>query len=144
MIEKLIQDMKFSEATMLLKDIKNTAKSYNLSEIISWADEKLDLCNKLEQGKFKLEKIDRVKKTVLNLGIKFARLQIAEISEVCVIKDEELIIKTVKEMINNEEIYAQYFSSTKSVAFNQQANIEEIDKLMKSYKEWEDKKVGKR
>ena len=47
-------------------------------------------------------------------------------------------------MIENKEIYAQYFSSTKSVAFNQQANIEEIDKLMATYKEWEEKEFEKK
>ena len=46
-------------------------------------------------------------------------------------------------MIENHEIYAQFFSSTKSVAFNQQANINEIDNLMKIYKDWEEMKVGK-
>jgi len=47
-------------------------------------------------------------------------------------------------MIENREIYAQYFSSTKSVAFNLQANIDEIDKLMDTYKDWEEEKVGKK
>ena len=47
-------------------------------------------------------------------------------------------------MIDNKEIYAQYFSSTKSVAFDQQANIDEIDKLMSTYKDWESEKVGKK
>jgi len=47
-------------------------------------------------------------------------------------------------MIKNKEIYAEYFTSSKSVAFNQQANIDEIDKLMEVYKEWEEKKVGKK
>ncbi len=98
----------------------------------------------LEREKLKIEKIDRVKKAVLDLGIKFARLQIAEISEVCDIDDVQLIVDTVKDMIDNNEIYAQYFSSTKSVAFDQQANLDEIDNLMSVYKDWEDKKVGKR
>ena len=118
-IEKLIQEMKFSDAVLKLKDIRNTAKRYNLSVINSWANKKLDLCNKLEREKLKIEKIDRVKKAVLDLGIKFARLQIAEISEVCDVDDVQLIVDTVKNMIDNKEIYAQYFSSTKSVAFNQ-------------------------
>ncbi|KKM03594.1 hypothetical protein LCGC14_1772860 [marine sediment metagenome] len=140
-IEKLIQEMKFSEAILKLKDIKNASKKYNLSEINSWVNKKLD---KLERKKLKIEKIDRVKKAVLELGIKFARLQIAEISEVCGIDDVQLIVDTVNNMIENKEIYAQYFSSTKSVAFDQQTNIDEIDKLMSTYKDWEDKKVGKK
>ena len=140
-IEKLIREKKFSEAVLKLKDIKNTTKRYNLSEINSWAIKKLD---KLEREKLKIEKIDRVKKAVLDLGLKFARLQIAEISEVCSVDDIQLIVDIVKDMIDNKEIYAQYFSSTKSVAFDQQANIDEIDKLMSTYKDWEDKKVGKK
>ena len=140
-IEKLIQEMKFSDAVLKLKDIKNTAKRYNLSEINSWAIKKLD---KLEREKLKIEKIDRVKKAVLDLGLKFARLQIAEISEVCDVDDVQLIVDIVKDMIDNKEIYAQYFSSTKSVAFDQQANIDEIDNLMSTYKDWEDKKIGKK
>ena len=71
------------------------------------------------------------------------RLQIIEIAEECGVEDD-LIIDTVKEMIKNKEIYGQYFESSKSVAFDQQANIEEIDKLMSAYKDWEDKKVGKK
>lgn len=55
-----------------------------------------------------------------------------------------MIIDIVKVMINNNEIYAQYFSSTKALAFDQQANIAEIDKLMETYKEWEEKEIGKK
>ena len=132
-IEKLIQEMKFSDAVLKLKDIKNTAKRYNLSEIINWTEKNLLLCYK-----------SIIKKTILDLGIKFARLQIAEISEVCDVDDVRLIVDVVKDMIDNKEIYAQYFSSTKSIAFDQQANIDEIDNLMSTYKDWEDKEAGKK
>ena len=132
-IEKLIQEMKFSDAIRDLNDIKKNAERNHLGEILRWVERNLTLCNK-----------HIIKKTVLELGTKFARLQIAEISEECVVKDEQLIVDTVREMIDNKEIYAQYFSSTKSVAFNQQANVDEIDKLMATYKEWEEKKVEKK
>ena len=62
----------------------------------------------------------------------------------CDADDVQLIVDIVKDMIDNKEIYAQYFSSTKSVAFDQQANIDEIDRLMATYKEWEEKEVGKK
>jgi len=190
-IEKLIQEKKFSNTTLKLEDIKKAAGSYNLSEIVSWVEKKLDLCDKLEKTENLKKKIPLVenliremkysnairelnvikkiakknsldkiidwteknlklcnahiiKKTVLELGIKFARIQIAEISEVCGIDDTQLIVGSVKDMVDNKEIYAQYFSSTKSVAFDQQANIDEIDKLMSTYKDWEDEKVGKK
>lgn len=85
-----------------------------------------------------------IRKTVLDLGTRFDRLLIVEIMEVSGVQNEDLIIKIVLDMIKNKEIYAEYFSSTKSVAFNLQANIDEIDKLMKKYEEWEKKSLKKK
>jgi len=86
----------------------------------------------------------KIKKKVLDLGTKFTRLEMREISEKCNIDNEDLIIKVVEDMIKNEEIYAEYFESTKAVAFNQQANMEEIDSLMATFKEWEEEKFEKK
>jgi len=47
-------------------------------------------------------------------------------------------------VITNKEIYATYFRSSKSLAFDLQANIDEIDKLMSTYKDWEEEKVEKK
>lgn len=77
-----------------------------------------------------------IKKTVLELGTQFANLEVGEISEACNI-DQIAVIDTVKIMIENREIYAEYFNSSKSVAFNKRANIEEIDLLMTKYRDWE-------
>jgi len=142
-IEKLIQEMKFSEAVNELNDIRNSAKEYKLNEIINWTEKNLDLCEKLKEEQLKIEKINIIKKTILDLGIKFGRLQVIEIAEECGIEND-LIVTTVKEMISNKEIYAKFFESSKSVAFDQQANIDEIDKLMSVYKDWEEKEVGKK
>ncbi len=86
----------------------------------------------------------KIKKTVLNLSTKFTRLEIREIAEKCNLDNEDLIIEVVRKMINNKEIYAEYFRSSNSILFNQQANIEEIDRLMATYKEWEEKGIGKK
>lgn len=143
-IETLIQDKRLSKAVDELNDIRTIAKEYKLGEIITWIDKKLDLCNNLEKQRLELEKINKIKKLVLELGTKFTRLEIREIGEKSSIDDEDIIIEVVKDMIKNKEIYAEYFSSSKAIAFDQQANIEEIDKLMAIYKEWEDKKVSKK
>jgi len=132
-IENLIQENKFSEAIMQLKEIKKEAEKLNLDDIFNRTSDNLDLCYLL-----------LIKKTILDLGTKFARIQIIEISEVSEIVNEKLIISTVRDMIKNKEIYATYFESSKSIAFDLQANIEEIDKLMTIYKDWEDKKLGKK
>ncbi len=139
-IELLIQNEKYFDAEPMLERIKNV-KNYENSK---WVKQRLELCYKLKEKKIRKEEIDTIKKTILDLGTRFGRLQIMEISEVCSIADENFIVDIVKEMINNKEIYAQYFSSSKFIAFDQQANIDEIDNLMKEYKEWEEKKVGKR
>jgi len=133
LVEILIREMKFSDAIRDLNDIKKQAERNNLGEILKWVERNLTLCYK-----------PIIKKTVLELGVKFARLQIAEISEVCGVGDIQLIVDTVKDMIDNKEIYAQYFSSTKSVAFDQQANIDEIDKLMEQYRQWEKEGISKK
>jgi hypothetical protein len=82
-----------------------------------------------------------IRKTILDLGTNYTRLKIAEIAE----KSKALhvtIIAVVKKMIENKEIYAEYFESSQSVAFDLQKNIDEIDKLMEMYEKWETEKVG--
>lgn len=116
----------------LIDDIKIIVKKYYGNEGIS-----------LMESLISQFKIAKIKKSILELGTKFGRLQVIEIAEECS-EENSLIISTIKEMITNQEIYAQYFSSSKVVAFNQQANIAEIDKLMDQYKEWEDKEIGKK
>jgi len=54
------------------------------------------------------------------------------------IKKIVLIISVLKSMISNKEIYAEFFKSSNTVSFDQQANLEEIDELMAVYKDWKD------
>ncbi len=84
-----------------------------------------------------------IKETIINLATRFARIEVREISEKCKIDDENFIIEVAKHMIENKEIYAEYFSSSKSIAFDQQANINEIDKLMEKYRVWESQEKEK-
>jgi hypothetical protein len=83
-----------------------------------------------------------VKRKVLDFGRKIARLKIKDISEKSNI-DTTTVFKALMEMIKNQEIYAEYFKSSKTVAFNQIANVENIDSLMKLYEDWEQKKIKK-
>ncbi len=131
-VEELIQAKDFSRAIAELEGIRSPARQYNFKEILAWTDEKMRLCSYL-----------LVKTTVLELGSKFSRIQTVEITEKTGIKDETLIIGVIQSMIKNQEIDAEYFSSTRSIVFNQLTNIDEIDALMSAYKEWEDKGEGK-
>jgi len=139
-IQSLLDENKFIESIKKLEECKRTAEREDFTPLIKEIDSLL-LNAKSHSKEFKIYKI---KKTVLNLGTKFTRLKIIEIAEKCDIKNEQLIIDTVLNMIEKNEIYADYFSISKSIAFNQQANIEEIDRLMDAYKDWEDKKVRKK
>ena len=85
----------------------------------------------------------KIRKEILELGIKFTRLEVREISEKCKV-DRDAIIDVIKKMIANKEIYAEFFKSSKTISFNQQANIDEIDELMKIYEKWENEQLGKK
>jgi hypothetical protein len=84
----------------------------------------------------------RIRKNVLELSTKHTRLEVKELSEITK-SDIDTIKGVALEMIENNEVYAQFFSSSKSVVFNQEANTEEIDRLMSIYEEWEEKQLGK-
>ena len=69
--------------------------------------------------------------------MRFSRLSYEDICEKFEVDDEFLVTEVMKSMLENGEIYGEYFTRTKSIVFDQQANIEEIDKLMEQYKQWE-------
>ena len=98
--------------------------------------------------------IAKLKKTVLNLGTRFLRLEIRDVAE-----KSGLNIKKVEdgisEMIKNNEIYANISKETKVIyanisketkviEFNQDANLEEMDNLLEMYEQWEQKSVKKK
>jgi hypothetical protein len=83
-----------------------------------------------------------IKKIVLDLGTKYTRLEVREISEKCG-NVSDSIIGVLNSMIMNKEIYAEFFKSSNTVLFDQQANIDEIDELMAAFKDWEDKHYEK-
>jgi len=90
----------------------------------------------------KNEEESMVKRTILNYGQKIPRLNIKDISEKSNI-DTTTTLKVLKAMIEKEQIYSEYFKSSKSVAFNQIANVEHIDRLMKIYDDWEHERFKK-
>jgi len=91
-----------------------------------------------EKKEFNIEDEMAIKQTVLDLGTKYTRLEVREISEKCENYDSDSIISVLKSMISNKEIYAEFFKSSNTVSFDQQANIDEIDELMAAFKDWED------
>jgi hypothetical protein len=77
----------------------------------------------------KESKIENIKSIVINLGTKYDRLEVKEISQKCKI-DGISIVYVLNEMIKNQEINAEYFTSSRAIVFDQRANIREIDNLL--------------
>ena len=96
-------------------------------------------------GKLWDRKIDfnKLKKEIVDLSVEFTRFEIKAISEK-LNQDPALIAELIQDMVDKQEIYGYYFKSTKTVAFNQQANIDEIDKLLSKFSEFEEKQMGKK
>jgi len=128
-IFSIIEKGDYSKALELIDTLKANSNEFYTSKI----DEKIQYY-----------KVIIIRKVLLNYSTKYARIQVSDIIDKTGVKDENLIINIIKEMIKNEEIHAEFFPSSKSIVFNLQANINEIDKLMEVYKNWESDKVGKK
>jgi len=63
------------------------------------------------------KRIQALKDFVLDFSNKVGRIFVSEIAELCSVKAEGLIIKTINEMIQKKEISAYYFDSTRSIVF---------------------------
>ncbi len=87
--------------------------------------------------------LNKIKKKILDLSVNFTRFEIKAISEK-INQDPALIAEVIQDMVEKQKIYGYYFKSTKTIAFNQQANIDEIDKLLSKFSEFEDKQIGKK
>ena len=82
-----------------------------------------------------------IRSEILKIGRTDTYIKLAPLSQNLSI-DKSTIIRTVKEMIQKQEIYAEYFRISNKIAFNIIANNAEIDKLMELYHEWEESHFG--
>jgi hypothetical protein len=90
----------------------------------------------------KLQKINKIKKGVIDMSTKFTRLKLEEIISKIGIYDEKLVETTLKNMIKNQEVYGEYFSMSKSIVFEQKTNIAKINDLLSLYESWEKDKLN--
>ena len=110
-VDDLIKEKKTEIALKKLNEIESLAKSNGLIEFVNEAEQKL-----IEIKKLELDTINRIKQTITNLGMKFSRLQLTDISEKSEVKNEVLIEKIIQEMLNKKEIRGEYFASSKALA----------------------------
>ncbi|MFX1366713.1 MAG: SBBP repeat-containing protein [Promethearchaeota archaeon] len=88
-------------------------------------------------------RIIKTKDFIFNLSQNSERLEVSDIVEKSGMR-EAYILSAILDMIKNREISAEYIKSTKEVVFQKQVNIEEIDKLIKSFEDWEKEGKGKK
>ena len=122
--------------------INNFQKQLENTQLISESSTREETTKKIREYLTRSKKL-KIKGIIINLSAKYARLQIMDIVEKCG-EEEGLIISIIQDMIKNREISAEYFKGSKAVAFSQQIDVEEIDKLMKSFDEWEKDSMSKK
>ena len=80
-----------------------------------------------------------IKKAIINYGLTGGRVSLRKITRKCKAEEGE-VITIIKEMINSGEIDAEYFGVSRSLVFNRKTISRDIDRLMKSFTEWEKEK----
>jgi len=114
-IDGFIEKNKVQDALENLVELEEIAKEQDFKELVKSIEDKINKCKDLQ-----LKIISKIRNTILNYSTKLARLELLDIIDKVDIQDEILIEKTIHEMIKNKEINAEYFSSSKSVAFFQE------------------------
>lgn len=89
-------------------------------------DSKISNINRLIEK----SEVQEKKKSLMEIGTKFKRIRIDELSEQSGIKDKEFLIEMILSMVDKLELYAEYIPRRKLVLFNTMANINEKQKLM--------------
>ena len=134
--EQLNKEGKLINAENIFKEQLENAKS------ISNNSKKEQISEKIREYLKPLQ-IPKIKNSVKELASKHTRLQVMDIIDKCG-EEEELIISTIQDMIKNREISAEYFETSKAVAFIPQIDVEDIDRLMKTFDNWEKEGKGKK
>ena len=88
--------------------------------------------------------IKKLKTVISDMSFKFTKVKIPEIIEKAGIQDEILIIETAQKMLENKEIFGYYENKSKSIIFDHEGEVEEIDRLIEKYEEWEEKEPDKK
>lgn len=135
---KLTSYADLTNIDIIIDYVKNSIKRYPNDELLLKSLETLEVYKKyaLWYVPFLIQR--KIKSTIIDLGIKYKynRIHASEIAEKCK-EPEDIIILLIREMIETKEIFGEFFSSTKSLIFNQQANIDNVDNIMKNIEKWE-------
>jgi len=117
----------------LKKDIEKLMEYRTISlkesfsqRFIIMIDSKISYINRLIEK----SEVQEKKKSLMEIGTKFKRIRIDELSKQSGIKDKEFLIEMILSMVDKLELYAEYIPRRKLVLFNTMANINEKQKLI--------------
>jgi len=142
-IHFLFTEKKLKEAQAKLFNCRRIALKNRFQYLVPKIEQLILQLQYLQESQ-KREHTTIIKKNILELGTNVDRLFISDIMKATNIDEEDLVISVIKEMVEKKEIYGEYFSVSKSIAFDLQANVKEIDNLMKKYEDWEERNIGKK
>ncbi len=115
-----------------LMEYRTISLKENFSQrFINTIDSKISNINRLIEK----SEIQEKKKSLMEIGTKFKRLRIDELSEQSGIKDKEFLIEMILSMIDKSELYAEYIPRRKLILFNTLANNNEKQKLIDTIKD---------
>ncbi len=115
-----------------LINYKTISLKENFSQrFINKIDSKISYINRFIEKRGIQEK----KKSLMEIGTKFKRLRIDELSEQSGIKDKEFLIEMIFSMIDKSELYAEYIPRRKLILFNTLANNNEKQRLIDTIKD---------
>ena len=126
---KIFQDRIFDDAINIFKEQLEIIKLLPETSKIGKLRDKV-------QKYILYTQILKIKSIIITLCSEYSRLEVIEIVKKSGV-EENLIIQTIHEMIENKEINAEYLSTTESVIFNQQPTNYELTDLMIPFEEWE-------
>ena len=139
---KIKEGEQFSKKGDLINTEVIFRKQLEEAQAISDTSKREEISKKIREHLKPLQ-IIKIKNKVKELASKHTRLQVMDIVDSCS-EEEGLIISTIQNMIKNREISAEYFNTNKVIAFISEIDVEQIDKLMKTFDDWEKEGKGKK
>jgi hypothetical protein len=118
-INRLIISGQLEPALAPLAEVEHLAFELKMNGLVK------ELRSKIEEIAAVVQSLlqERIHAIVLELGVKFPRLQLAEIGEKCGVFDEQYLISAIQKLIDQGQVAAEIFLSTQSVVFDQRTNI---------------------
>nr|MDO8111300.1 hypothetical protein [Candidatus Sigynarchaeota archaeon] len=143
---QLTGDLQQSES-ILQEILRRDAQETEKRKQEGLEQERIKNQERLEQERIKHDTaVNRIKGIVVDFSKRFPRVQVSDLVEESG-ESRALIIRCIKEMIEQGQIRGKYFESSESIAFDITANRDDIEKMAseldKNFTDWSEKEKDK-